>query len=420
MNKEKFTEYANSFQAIARLRLESIENLLSHLGNPQKELQFVHIAGTNGKGSVSAFLQCMLSASGKKTGKYTSPNLISVSERICIDGVQISPSELSDLLARVEEASQLTYRDLGGFPTQFEIWTAAAFLYFLQKKCDIVVLETGLGGTRDATNIIPPPLVSVITHIAMDHTQYLGNTLSEIAAEKAGIIKSPSSGVGCTVSARQSPVAAAVLEKVCRERQNRLIFAKSPVPVSHSTHGEIFNYDTLEKLHCSLPGLHQLDNAAAAIETAKYLSLSEDCIRKGLAEATNPARFEIFRENPLTVFDGAHNPDGMRAFAEELNRYFPNHKKNLIMASMGDKDISASLSELKNVLQLQKIYTVTVKDNPRAISAEDLAELIKSAGFAVQPCESISDALSKCNTDLTAICGSLYLYKDFREARFQK
>lgn len=419
MKQEEFNNYANSFQAIARLRLESIENLLCHLGNPQNKLKFVHIAGTNGKGSVSAFLQCIFSSYGLKTGKYISPNLIDVCERITVDGEQISQAELSRLLSEVKKAAHLTETELGEPPTQFEIWTAAAFLYFLQKDCDIIVLETGLGGTRDATNIIPAPLACVITHIAMDHMQYLGDTIEKIAKEKAGIIKTPSSGLGCTVTARQSPEALAVLQKVCKERKNTLICTAAAKSVSRSRLGEYFDYKDLKGLHCSMLGLHQLDNAAAAIETAKYLKIPEEHIRRGIEQARNTARFEIVSENPLTIFDGAHNADGMRSFVNGLKRYFPTETKSLIMASMGDKDVSASIAELQNIPHLEKIYTVAVKDNPRSMTAADLCGKIVSAGILSEPCADIAEAVSKCGTDMTAICGSLYLYKDFCETKKQ-
>ena len=412
MKQKEFNTYANSFQAIARLRLESIENLLSHLGNPHRDLKCIHIAGTNGKGSVSAFLQCILTDSGLKCGKYISPNMISVCERISIDGEDISESELNSLLSAVQDAAQKTKDTLGEYPTQFEIWTAAAFLYFSQKKCDMVVLETGLGGTRDATNIIPAPLVSVIVHIATDHTEYLGNTIAEIAGEKAGIIKS---GSKCVVTAIQPPDAHEVLEKVCTEKNLPLITVSSPESLSWNENGEYFNYKEITDLQSSMLGIHQLDNAAVAIETALQLGIDEKYIKSGIKRAKNIGRFEILSKEPLVVFDGAHNPDGMITLVNALNRYFPDKSKSLIMATMGDKDITGSLSELKNVLKLNKIYTVSVKDNPRAMAADKLCDIIKNAGFTSTPCQSITEALGLSSDDMTVICGSLYLYKDYND-----
>ena len=412
MKAKEFTSYANSFQAIARLRLESIERLLFHLDNPHKNLKYIHIAGTNGKGSTSAFLQCILSESGLKCGKYISPNMISVCERISVDGKDISESELDTLLSQVRNAALQTEKELNEYPTQFEIWTAAAFLYFSQQKCDIVVLETGLGGTRDATNIIPAPLISVIVHIAMDHTEYLGNTLSEIAGEKAGIIKS---GSKCTVSTNQSVEALNVLEKVCNEKSIPLIVTEKPKSISWDENGEYFTYKNITNIQCSMLGTHQLENASVAIETALQLGINEEHIKNGIKKAKNIGRFEIISKNPLIIFDGAHNPDGMKTLVNALNRYFPNQTKSFIMATMGDKDISGSLDELKSVQNRNIIYTVTVKNNPRAMDSENLCQLIKTSGLNSESCQNINEALSKCHDDLIVICGSLYLYKDLKE-----
>ena len=412
MKEKEFNNYANSFQAIARLRLESIERLLFHLDDPHKNLKYIHIAGTNGKGSTSAFLQCILSDSGLKCGKYISPNMISVCERISVDGKDISEPELDSLLSQVRDAALKTEKDLNEYPTQFEIWTAAAFLYFSQQKCDIVVLETGLGGTRDATNIIPAPLVSVIVHIAMDHTEYLGNTLADIAGEKAGIIKS---GSKCTVSAVQFPEAMGVLEKVCREKNIPLIITEKPVSLSWDENGEYFNYKNIKNIQCSMFGTHQLDNASVAIEVALQLGINEEHIKNGIKQAKNIGRFEIISKEPLIVFDGAHNPDGMKTLVNALNRYFPDKTKSFIMATMGDKDISGSLEELKSVLKRNIIYAVSVKDNPRAMDFEKLSNVINNAGLDSKPCKSISEALSLSHDDMIIICGSLYLYKDFKE-----
>lgn len=419
MKQKEFDNYANSFQAIARLRLESIDRLLFHLGNPQKQLKFIHIAGTNGKGSVSAFLQSILTSAGYRTGKYISPNMISVCERISIDNAEISENDLKRFLGKVKNAADIVNGEFNEYPTQFEIWTAAAFLYFLEKECDFVVLETGLGGTRDATNIIPPPAVSVITHIAMDHMAYLGNTLGEIAFEKSGIIKAHASGKGCTVSAIQAPEAYEVLERVCQERSNILITAEKPESISGDENGEYFNYKGIKNLHTNMLGIHQLDNAAVAIETAKYLGISETDIKTGIEKAKNIGRFEIVSKNPLIVFDGAHNPDGMKTLVNALNRYFPKKTKSFIMATMQDKDISGSLEELKNALNQTTVYTVSVSDNPRSMSAEKLCETVSNAGLNAVPCKDITEALSNCKDDMTVICGSLYLYKDFTEAFFK-
>lgn len=410
MKQKEFKNYANSFQAIARLGLESIERLLFYLDNPHEKLKFIHIAGTNGKGSVSAFLQTILSSSGLKCGKYISPNMISVCERISVDGEDITEKELNIILERVRTAALKTEADIAVYPTQFEIWTAAAFLYFMQKQCDVVVLETGLGGTRDATNIIPAPIISVIVHIAQDHTEYLGNTLREIAGEKAGIIKS---GSECTVTAIQSPEAYAVLENVCRKKGVPLITAEKPRSLNWDENGEYFDYKHIKNIQCSMLGIHQLGNASVAAETAIQLGISEENIKLGIKNAVNMGRFEILSKEPLIVFDGAHNPDGMKTLVNSLNRYFPGKTKSFIMASMGDKDITGSLNELKKVLGLHEIYTVCVKNNPRTMPAEELSEIVRVKGFKAVECSDISEARSLCKNDMVVICGSLYLYKDY-------
>ena len=415
MADENFIKFANSFQAVAKLRLKGIERLLYHLDNPQEKLKFIHIAGTNGKGSVAAYLQCILTDAGYKTGKYISPNMISVCERVSVDGENIDEKELEKLLEKVRKAAILSEKELLEYPTQFEIWTAAAFLYFLDKKCDIVVLETGLGGTRDATNIIPPPLASVITHIALDHTQYLGNTLAEIAGEKAGIIKRPETGRGLTITSLQDAEALKVLEKNAKDKNNDFIVAKKATPVSHDENGECFNYKHIENISSSMLGLHQLDNAALAIETVLRLNIPVEFIKSGIKKAKNIGRFEIISKNPLIVFDGAHNPDGMRALSDSLNRYFPEKSKDFLLASMEDKDIKHALCELYSVHNKKDFYTVSVKDNPRSMSSEALCELVKNIGFNAYSSNGIGDALKKSTADMLVICGSLYLYKDFYE-----
>ena len=419
---KNFLQFANSFQAIARLGLESIENLLKHLGNPQKDLKFVHVAGTNGKGSVCAFLQNIFTSAGYRTGKYISPNLISVCERISIDGVDITESTLADIMALVEKGAKITETELGVSPTQFELWTAAAFCYFKQQSCDIVILETGLGGTKDATNIIPPPLASVITRIDLDHTEYLGNTLAEVASQKAGIIKKPTddSSSGITVSSPQLSEAEEVLRKFSAENNNRFIIAETPPSEGTQDYREIFSYKNISGILCGIPGLHQLENAAVAIETAIALNISCEHIKAGIEAAFNPARFEIIRQNPTVIYDGAHNRNGMQSLVKSLKRYFPDwNGATFISAFMGDKDIEGVFEELKNsgLNKNSQLFAVKVKNNPRAAETSVVCDIAEKYGFSATAFESIKQAYEKATTDekLTIICGSLYLYKDFKE-----
>ncbi len=410
MQGNKFIQYANSFQAIARLELEGITRLLDYLSHPEKDLKFVHVAGTNGKGSVCAFLQEIFTHDGLKCGKYTSPNMVSVCERISINGENINEQELNGLLKKVEKFSLLTQKDLGTSPTQFEIWTAAAFYYFKEKKCDVVILETGLGGERDATNVIPTPLASVITHIDIDHTEYLGNSMCEIAKAKAGIIKEN----GITIACGQYPEALKVIEDSCKEKNNPLYIASAPIIHSPTGTNEMFSYKGIENLQSGISGLHQIENACVAIEVALKLGASEEAIRYGIENARNMGRFEIISQTPTIIFDGAHNPDGMNSLVNSLKRYYPDKKPTFVMGFMRDKDISSALKNITDAYEKPKAYAVSVLNNPRAATSEELSKVLNQSGIDATPCDNITIAIEKAteSNDLVAICGSLYLYKD--------
>ncbi len=407
-----FLKFANSFQAVARLRLESITALLDILGNPQKKLKFIHTAGTNGKGSVCAFLQGIFTSAGYKTGKYTSPNLVSVCERINIDGEDIREEEMKALMESVEDAAEKVAEELGEMPTPFEIWTAAAFCYFEKQKCDMVILETGLGGTRDATNVIDPPEVAVITRIALDHTDYLGDTLSQVAGEKAGIIKSGSK----VVTLKQEEEAMAVLLKVCKGKKCPLMITENAKPLGFEDIYETFSYKGIE-ITSGLGGFSQIENATLAIETALALGIDEKHIKEGIKKAVHKGRFEIVSRKPLIIFDGAHNNNGMNALMKSLKRYFPDKNPTFIMGVMADKSYGEMLDIIKEN-GYEKIRCVKVENNPRAEEAEILSEKAKEKGFSAKPYKSIKDALENPD-ELTVICGSLYLYKDYKEKGLQ-
>ncbi len=410
----KFTEYANSFQKVARLRLESIEMLLSFLGNPQDDLKFIHVAGTNGKGSVCAFLESILIDAGFKTGKYTSPNLIRVNERISVSGEEISDDDLERVMEKVRCASDKTKKALGDAPTQFELWTAAAFLYFYEKKTDIVVLETGLGGERDATNIVKNTICSVITGIALDHTDYLGDTIEDIARAKAGIIKPG----GVTVYMPSSFDADKVIKEKAEKEKNRFIIPKEYIIKGKEFASEIFDYGDIKNIRCGLSGTYQPKNASLAIEVAKLLEIEEEHIRTGIKKAKHPARFEVVSENPLVIFDGAHNGNGVQALAHSLNRYFKDKKINFVTAVMADKDLKNEIRILKEQgFAESKFCTVMVKNNPRAMSGEDLSAMYTKNGITAIPFESIKEALFEAekDSDMVVVFGSLYLYKDYCE-----
>lgn len=406
MSNTTFTAYANSFQAIAKPGLANIRALCRAVGNPQDSLKFIHIAGTNGKGSVCAFLESMLMHAGYRTGKYTSPNLVRVNERIVVNGKEISDADLARILEKIEAGCKQAEAETGARPTQFEIWTAAAFCYFAEKQCDYVVLETGLGGEKDATNVVSTTVLAAITHIALDHTEYLGNTLPEVASAKAGIIKP-----GCLVcSAAQEKEVCAVLDKVCAKLGCSCNYAKAPAP-------ECFEdvYEYLEDTKLSLGGINQLENAALARECAEALKLNEESIRYGLTHAKHPARFEKIKD--ALYYDGAHNPDGVEALIRNIKRYFPGKTVAFVMATMADKDISASLQMLAPLCK--KLFTITVQDNPRAMTAAGFAKKATALGIDAESYDDLALAVNTAmqTADVTIICGSLYLYKDFDGCR---
>lgn len=415
-DKSDFIKYANSFQAVAKLQLENIDKLTTLLENPQDDLKFIHIAGTNGKGSVCSFLQNILTEAGFVTGKYTSPNMLRVNERICVDGDEISDSDLERIMKIVQEKAEIIREETGDIPTQFEIWTAVAFCYFKEMECDYVVLETGLGGERDATNIIKNPVACVITQIAKDHTEYLGDTMFEIANAKAGIIKESVYG-GVTITTSQNEEVLEVLENKAKENGNRLIITENVNIHKFNKYYEEFDYKDLKNIKISLLGAHQTQNASLAIEVSKYLGISEENIREGLLKARNIGRLDIIKEEPLTIFDGAHNKNGMRALSSFLKRCFPNEEICFIMGFMRDKDIDGALEELtKNGYGYgNEVFTVKVSDNPRSATAEELAEIVSGHKFNVTPCDSIKKALELASglNKIIVICGSLYLYKDY-------
>ncbi len=411
-SKENFKSFANSFQAVTVPGLERVSALLNKLGNPEEKLRFVHIAGTNGKGSVSANMACILEEAGYKTGKFISPNLLKVNERISIDGADISDDDMNAILSEIEPKSREVEKEQGIAPTQFEIWCALAFVYFERRKCDIVVLEVGLGGEFDATNVIKSNAIQIITRLGLDHTQYLGTTLSEVAAAKCGIIKK-SSETKTLVTVAQDAEAMAVIKKKCRELDTELAVA-NPKALGFEGVNELFSLDG-ETFKAGIPGFHQIENASLAILAAKKLGVDETSIRSGILRAKNPARFEIIRENPTIIYDGGHNENGITALNFTLRRYFGNVPKTVVFACMKDKEIDKSLSLLSEG-ETEFIFT-TVKDNPRAMSAYELKAAAESYGFSGRAFEEIGDAYREAlsREKLTVICGSLYLYKDFRE-----
>lgn len=405
--------------------LERIEALCAKLGNIQVKIPAVHIAGTNGKGSTATEIACILQAAGYKTGLYTSPYVIDFRERMQIDGEMISPQALREVTAPVEEAIG-ELNAAGVYPTEFEAITAAAFLWFYKESCDIMVLETGLGGRYDATNIIKKPAACVITSISFDHTAILGDTLAKIAWEKGGIIKR---GVPVVTAASQAPEALQVIRSCCDlagaplllPDENALFSAPEP-----SGAGQTVLWEG-KRIFIAFPGAHQRQNAALALTAAQTLRaqglrIPDAAIEAGLSAARIPARTELLCRDPVVLLDGSHNPGSIAALADVLPHLTGGRKVCAVMGMMADKDCA-------NVLDLilpyfDRVIAVT-PSNPRAMPAKEFAALIrnrnKPCAVMDPPQAAVAAALEEIDRETGAlvVCGSLYLAADVRAVLLQ-
>jgi dihydrofolate synthase / folylpolyglutamate synthase len=374
--------------AKAEFNLDRIFALMEELGNPQKKYPMIHVAGTKGKGSVAALCASALKAAGYKTGLYTSPHLWDYVERIQINGKPISHEQLIELVEEVKPA-------VAKIPklTTFEITTALGFLAFAKNDVNAAVVEVGLGGRLDATNIVTPK-VSVITSLSYDHMAVLGNTLAEIAGEKAGIIKP---GVP-VVSAPQTDEALQVLERIAKEKVCPFILVGKDIKfgrLASSLDGQelaVSHQQSAVRLKIPLLGSHQIENAAIAYTALKTsdIPISEEAIQKGFSRVKWPARFEILRREPPVVIDSAHNRDSALRLRQTLDEYFPEIPVILIFCALEDKDIAGILEELKP--RLERVVA-TRADHPRAPSAEWMAEQVKNAGIQVEAVTPVASAL---------------------------
>lgn len=401
--------------------LARMQNLCDHLGNPEKELQCIHIAGTNGKGSLAAMTSSILTAAGYKTGLTISPYVVDFRERFQIDGEMIPPRTLANLTEKVLDAIDAIEAEGGEKPVEFEAVTALAFLWFAREKCDLVVLETGLGGRCDATNVVPHKLVAAITKIGYDHMEVLGDTLDKIAAEKAGIIKEGTVVVNYPDQPAEAmgPILTAAAEahtSIITPDKDDLTLLRGKRLENRIDYGGY-------RAALGLPGTHQANHAAMAVEIALALwrefgyDISDDAILQGLADARMPARIEVLRRHPLLLLDGCHNPDGAKMLAATLTR--ADFEENLVgvLGVLADKDYKDMLSDLAPCFA--KVYTVT-PNCPRALSAE---ELQKEARFHTdaEAADSVADAIRKAvdyadenNLAGVVVCGSLYLAAEAR------
>lgn len=396
--------------------LDRIRILLERLGNPQKPLNVIHTAGTNGKGTVCALIASVLQSAGYKTGLYSSPYIVDFRERIRINGEMISEAELDEITAEVKnEIEKMRSENL--IITEFEAVTAAAFLYYNRQKCDFVVLETGLGGRFDATNVVENPLVSVITSISLDHVKILGNTTAEIAYEKCGIIKENCPTVTFSSQDRD---ALKVIRNQCEMKNSRLYEADtdSIKVLDESIFGSSVKFGGRE-IFVPFPGSHQRENCAVALTAidalkAQGVAISEKAIKDGMHSAKNPARCEIFSSNPLVILDGCHNESSAKALCEVIGKHLKNRKIKALTGVMADKDVEKILTLL--LPNFESVYTVT-PSNPRAMKADELAEKIKKLGKTAESFDNVKTAYDFAvsnlhNDEALIVCGSLYLCSD--------
>lgn len=385
------------------LGLENIQNLMQELGNVQEQLKIIHIAGTNGKGSVGAFLESVLLEAGYRVGRYTSPAVFEAFEVWRINGKNISLEDYLACLSQVKAACEKMLEKGMEQPTVFEVETALAFVYFAAQNCDYVLLEVGMGGETDATNLITSPLCSVITSISRDHMQFLGNSLAEIAAVKAGIIKKNCPVVTCDT---QKPEVLRTIEQKAAEKSAELILAKTETisevawdilkEANEKKKSEQissvlrYHHAKLGQVELSLTGAYQIENSnlAAAVCT-EVLGLEPKTIRRGLKNAVWQGRFELIAKQPLIILDGAHNEDAAKKLAQSLQKYFTNRRILYIIGVLADKEHQKILEQLLPLTE--RVYTVT-PPNARALSGAVLAEEIKSFGKEAVFCEEIEQA----------------------------
>lgn len=420
-NYKKAIEYIYNLNKYGiKLGLKNITCLLSLFDNPHLKTRVIHVAGTNGKGSTSAIIHSILQNAGYKVGLYTSPHLVSFQERMVINGEYITPDEVISLLEKLKPAIGKVARTEGcQHPTFFEVITTMAFLYFSEKKVDFAIMEVGLGGRLDATNV-SQPLVSVITHIDFDHMDRLGNTLAEIAGEKGAIIKQNTP----VVSAGQFPDAQDVIKKIAREKKAPLYIYGEEIGatlISSQLKGNYFNYrginNKIDNLFVPLAGDFQIENTSLAIATAELLHnigfvITQDDIISGVASSKWPGRFEIVREKPLVILDGAHNPNGVEQFIKNLKKLVPDKKIIAVLGIFQDKDY---ITILKNIIPQVNQVILTMADNPRATPTAVLAEEVKHYidDESIIETNDVETAINKSfqiarEDDVICITGSLY------------
>lgn len=417
MDYQQAVDYIESL-ALPRGRygLERLKQALELLGNPQHKVRFVHVAGTNGKGSCAAMLASVLKEAGYRTGLYISPHLRRYNERMQVDGVDILDDDLIRAAQRVKEACE----QLGGTPIVFEVLTLMALWYFAERRCDFVVLEVGIGGKLDATNCIPAPAAALIAQLGFDHTETLGSTIEEIAAQKGGIAK-PGSQL---VMAEQEPAALRVVEQLCREQGCGFTVADPERlrVLSTSPEGQRLRDRTYGELLLPLAGSHQVKNAANVLTVVEVLkgegfAIPDRAVRQGIESTVWPARFERLSRSPDFILDGGHNPQCVQAAVQALQDYYPGKKVVFLTGMMKDKDSAAMLAKMAEVA---KAFVCLHADSERAFGAQELAQEIENTlSLAAYPAASAQEGCALAQRlagkqGVVCALGSLYLAGEIR------
>ena len=414
MTGTEAVEYIHSITWLgSKPGLERTFELLELMGNPQEKLKFVHIAGTNGKGSTTAMTASILQQAGYRVGMFTSPCIYKFNERIQVNGENIPDEDLAEITEYVKPLAA----SMEDHPSEFELVSCIGFEYFLRQKCDIIVLEVGMGGLLDSTNVIPVPEVAVLTNIGLDHTDFLGNTLAEIAETKAGILKE---GGDAVLYPSASEVENTV-ERICKERNVRLHkadFAKL-TRKAHSLEGQVFDYAQRKDLELPLLGEHQLHNAAVVLTIIDILiekgwKISEEHIREGLRTASWPGRFQIMRKDPLFIIDGGHNPQCIEALVKNIQDYLADQKVIVLSGVLADKDYGEMYQP---VLPFVREFVCITPPSPRKLEAGELAKHLQQKGATATAVETIPEgvrlAVEKAGRDGVVLCfGSLYTIAD--------
>lgn len=415
MNYEQAINYIHSLNRFGiHPGLERIEELCRAVGNPQDKLKLVHVAGTNGKGSTSTMIAGALTACGRKTGLFTSPYVSEFLERIQIDGKPCDRELFAQCVTQLEPiVAEMATRDMQ--PTEFEVITAAAFMVFEKAECDVCVLEVGLGGRLDSTNVIKNPLVSVIASISLDHTAILGETVEEIAKEKCGIIK-PDGKTVCYPW--QEKEAFEVINDTCEKMNNTLYIpnVRGIIAAENRIDGVSFAYNGTD-YKLSMSGEYQVYNAVTAIEACRVLGLDEASIKQGVEAARVPARMEVIASFPLVLLDGGHNEDGGKAVAESLKSMLGGKRILAVIGMMADKNVESYLEKVAPLCTF--VAATTVADNPRAMSADELEQKAKKYCCNTISFDSAAEAIEYAKNniddyDCLLVCGSLYLAGEVR------